>query len=353
MAGQRTSLASLAGQKVEDVPGRGIPMLVSLDLSRVVPTPLNPRFDFGGPEKLRELGESMRRRQLQPIVVVSRTPYLKLFPEHTDRVGTTTYVIANGERRYRAANLVGLGTIEAVIREGVVGSRRDFLDAVLSENLDRMNFDPVEEARAVEQMVVEFGSARAVAEHRGKHEAWVSQRRSLLRLSPDMQALVSSRQMPVEKARNLAKAIKDRGLDDLGQAEWWEQEQAARALVPRGRKELPAPAHPPATTARAEDLTAVKSSGSPAVRRGADDLPQTSPSSPGRPPTASPAAADSVTPSTAAVRGTENLTAVKPSTPGNTLQLPWDSPEELDRILRENMTPECRTTLAKLLSVAD
>ncbi|MFJ8746207.1 ParB/RepB/Spo0J family partition protein [Embleya sp. NPDC127516] len=350
MAGQRTSLASLAGQKVEDIPGRTMPTLVSLELGRIVPTPLNPRTEFGGTETLRELGESMRRRQLQPIVVVSRTLYLKLFPEHTDRIGTTTYVIANGERRYRAATQVGLGTIEAVIREGIASSRKEFLDAVLSENLDRMNFDPIEEARAVEQMVVEFGSARAVAEHRGKHEAWVSQRRSLLRLSPAMQALVSSRQMPVEKARNLAKAIKDLGLDDASQVAWWDEERAARASVPRGRKELAAPS--PASVEQPEDLTAVKPQVLPPVRE-AVDLPRASTSSPGRPPAASPVAASPVTPPATGVRESGNLTAVKSSPPEPAPALPWDSPEELDRILREYMTPESRTALAKLLSIAD
>jgi ParB/RepB/Spo0J family partition protein len=346
MAGQRTSLASLAGQKVEDVPGRDRPTLATLDLSRVVPTPLNPRTDFGTTEKLRELGESMRRRQLQPIVVVSRTSYLKRFPEHADRIGTVTYVIANGERRFRAAGIVGLETIEVVIREAVAASRIDFLDAVLSENLDRMNFDPIEEARAVEQMVVEFGSARAVAEHRGKHETWVSQRRSLLRLSPEMQVLVGTRQMPVEKARKLAKAVKDRNLDAGAQAAWWENEQAAKALVPKGRRELPQPAP---ETGR-EDLTAVKSGQSSEDPPGGIPRPAAAPDPSDQPESPSGASTTEV-PTAAVPRGPENLTAVKYPPTRHVPGLPWDSPEELDRILREHMTPESRTVLAKLLTI--
>lgn len=284
MAGRRTSLAALAGQTVEDVPGRNDPTLLRLTLDKAVPTPLNKRLNFGTDEELAELGESLRREQLQPIVVVSRAPYLKLFPEHAEHVGTTTYVIINGERRYRAAKAVDLGTIETVVRDKIATSRKGLLDAVLSENIERKNLDPIEEAHAVEALVAEFGSARAVAEHRGKHEAWVSQRRSLLRLSPAMQELVRGRDMPVEKARKLAKAVKDQGLTEHQQSEWWDTE---RRIPQQGS----------APSERKKNLTAVKSR-------------QRSPEP----------------------------------------KLPWDSPSELNVLLRRHMTPEDRTTLVQLLT---
>ncbi|MFI7246368.1 ParB/RepB/Spo0J family partition protein [Streptomyces qinglanensis] len=254
MAGRRTSLASLAGGKVEDVPGRGDATLVRLPLSKIVRTALNKRIDFGTQEQLTELGHSMERQQLQPIVVVSRVSYLRCFPEQTEHVGEATYVLANGERRLRAARQVNLHTIEAVIREEVAANRKTFLDAVATENLDRKNLDPIEEALTVETMVAEFGSARAVAEHRGKHETWVSQRRSLLRLSPAMQQLVREKTMPVEKARKLAKAVKDNNLDDDQQAQWWGDEQAAPLA------KAPVNGQPPAQRKPSqENLTAVKS----------------------------------------------------------------------------------------------
>ncbi|MFI1585638.1 ParB/RepB/Spo0J family partition protein [Embleya sp. NPDC020630] len=334
MAGQRTSLASLAGHKVEDVPGRDAPTLVHLALEIVTATPLNRRTDFGTDDEQRELGESMRRRQLQPIVVVSRVPYLKQFPEHTDRVGAATYVVINGERRYRSAKRVGLATIEAVIRDGLTASRKDLVDAVLTENLDRKTLNPIEEAAAVEVMVAEFGSARAVAEHRGKHETWVSQRRSLLRLSPEMQQLVISRAMPIEKARKLAKAIKDHDLDAEQQAQWWTDDRAG-ALRERDSPAIAAGAPP-----LVENLTAVKSGGSAARPR-----PEPDASSNGSriPATRVPA----VTPSSAT-----NLTAVKSPDPQAGV-LPWSSPEELDRILREKMTNDDRLDLAELLMLED
>lgn len=251
MGGQRTSLAGLAAQKVETVPGRDQATLVKMLVSTIAPTPVNPRADFGSKEELVELGESMRRQQLAPVVVVSRASYLKLFPEHAEQVDAATYVLANGERRFRAAQAAGLETIEAVIREGVAQDRKTFVDAVVTENVDRKNFDPIEEALAVEALVKEFGTARAVAEHRGAGESWVSQRRSLLRLAPDMQQLVRKRVMPVEKARHLAKAIKDQGLDGEQQREWWEAELGRPKVRERQQGESPPRAEP-------ENFTAVK-----------------------------------------------------------------------------------------------
>lgn len=350
MAGQRTSLASLAGGKVEDVPGRGDPTLVHLALAKVAPTPLNPREDFGTADELLELGQSMARRQLAPIVVVSRPSYVKLFPEHTEQVQEATYVIANGERRYRAAAEAGLKLIECVIREQVADSRADFLDAVLSENIDRKNFDPIEEARAIEAMVKEFGSARAVAEHRGKHETWVSQRRSLLRLAPSVQEMVRARKgdkkMPVETARKLAKAIKDQGLDERGQLDWWEAEQGRPKPERRPAASPPvAPSPRPEQSAAAvlepENLTAVKSA--PPV----SSVPQQVHPRPDEHRTA-PDPAVSVPP-------TESLTPEpRPAAASVAVaDVPWNDPQVMRDLLLERMEQDNRRKLARMLAAKD
>lgn len=202
--GRRTSLASLGGDPVETVPGQNDPVLVRLPLAKLIPTPLNPRTDFGGPDSLTELGESMRKRQLQPVVVIGRVSYLNLFPEHTEEVGAASHVIVTGERRYRGARQIGLPSVAAVILEEIATSRADVLDAVLSENIDRKNFDPIEEAVAVRTMVKECGTAVAAAARFRRTGGWVSQRLSLLRLAPEVQVLVRSGQVPVRDARVLA-----------------------------------------------------------------------------------------------------------------------------------------------------
>lgn len=198
MAPRRRTLADLANDEVEDVPGSSEPLLTHIPVDQIAPTPVNTRTDFGPPEKLAELGESVRVRQLQPVVVVPVKRYLALFPEHEEQVKAAAYVLANGQRRWLAVREVKLPTIHALVREDskIVGSRADFMDAVFSENIDRQDFNPIEEARAVEAMVAECGSAEVAAERWRKSPGWISQRRALLKLTPELQALVISGELP-------------------------------------------------------------------------------------------------------------------------------------------------------------
>jgi ParB family chromosome partitioning protein len=233
-AGKRTSLATLAGAKVDDVPGQSDPLLLTLPLAKMVPTRFNPRRNFGTEEQLRDFGLVLKKRQLQPAVVVSRSGYLKLWPEEADHVGDAPYVIANGERRYRGSLAAGLTTLDVVHNEQVAASRGDFLDAVMSENIDREDLDPIERALGIETMVQQLGGADKVAAYYGKTNGWVSQQRKLLKLAPDLQDLVSSREMPIRVGRNIA------GLPQDEQAAAWRGELEGRSskkeeVGPRGR----------------------------------------------------------------------------------------------------------------------
>ncbi|MET9436966.1 ParB N-terminal domain-containing protein [Streptomyces sp. NPDC006551] len=241
MAGRRTSLASLAGAKVDEVPGKSDPLLLSLPTHRLVATRFNPRRNFGTDDELRAFGEILTRQQLQPAVAVSKAAYLKLWPDEADEVGEATYVIANGERRLRASILVGRPTLEVILKEDVADSRATFLDAVLSENNDREDLDPIERALGIETMVAELGGAEQVAQHYKKTAGWVSQQRSLLKLTPELQRLVSLGEMPVRFARGIASK------PAAEQAAAWREEQEARTAAkqrPPQRKRTPAPAAP-------------------------------------------------------------------------------------------------------------
>ncbi|MEW2402217.1 ParB N-terminal domain-containing protein [Streptomyces sp. NPDC046862] len=244
MAGRRTSLVSLAGQKVDDVPGRSDPLLLSVPLDKLVPTRFNPRRRFGTEAELREFGEKLAKEQLQPAVVVSRTAYLKLWPEEAEYVGQAAYVIANGERRYRASRLVGRPALEVVHKEDVAKSRADFLDAVQSENNDRENLDPIERALGIDIMVTQLDGADPVAVYYGKTKGWVSQQRKLLKLTAELQELVAVGEMPIRVARDIA------GLPQEVQAAAWkekleqrrlEKEAAARLRLERSQPNEPAP----------------------------------------------------------------------------------------------------------------
>ncbi|GGS09004.1 MULTISPECIES: ParB/RepB/Spo0J family partition protein [Streptomyces] len=191
MAGKRVSLASLAGSKVEAVPGASRPDLIHVHPNLVAPTPLNPRRAFDETE-LVELGEDMRNGQLQPCVAVNKTAYLKLYPEHADQLpDTCRYVMAAGERRWRAARQVGLDNLDLMLRHDLTETRVRFLAAVLSENVQRANFNPIEEADGLRAMLeLHDGNQAAAARAMGKSKAWFNQRIGLLRLSDEMVQLV-------------------------------------------------------------------------------------------------------------------------------------------------------------------
>jgi ParB family transcriptional regulator, chromosome partitioning protein len=189
--GKRVSLASLASAKVESVPGASRPDLVHVHPDTVAPTPLNPRQHFDETE-LAELGEDMRSGQLQPCVAVPKSAYLKLYPEHADQLpDACRYVMAAGERRWRAAVNVGLDSLDVLLRHDLTESRIRFLAAVLSENVQRANFNPIEEANGLRAMLdLHDGNQSAAAKAMGKSKQWFNQRIGLLRLTDEMVQLV-------------------------------------------------------------------------------------------------------------------------------------------------------------------
>ncbi|NUH42910.1 hypothetical protein HUF15_40545 [Streptomyces samsunensis] len=339
MAGRRTSLASLAGAKVDDVPGKSDPLLLTLPLTKLVPTRFNPRRNFGTDEDLKDFGLVLKKRQLQPAVVVSRSGYLKLWPDEEPNVGDASYIIANGERRYRGSLAAGLPTLNVVHNEDVATSRADFLDAVLSENNDREDLDPIERAIGIETMVAELGGADQVAGHYQKTKGWVSQQRKLLKLTPELQELVSSGELPVRVGREIA------GLPPGEQASAWAEEvrrrEAAKAVprtrTPKQSKPAPLPAQkPPASKSEPTEQQT-----KPEAEAQRD---QTQPeTSTDRPFTA-------VNQNREEPSGVETQQGQPPQLePVPVEAMPWGDPQAVARIVSERMPGEDRRTLGKLL----
>ncbi|MEU1377957.1 ParB N-terminal domain-containing protein [Streptomyces triculaminicus] len=210
--------------------------LLRVPVARIAPNLVNPRTNFGSEEELQDLGKSLQRRQVQAVLVVTRAAYLKLWPENAEKVGNVDVVIVSGERRYRAAKAVAMPALDCVINDDVAESRKTFIEAVVSENVDRANFDPIEEAYAIEALVAEFGTGRAVAQHFERADGWVSQRRLLTHLVPALQDQVRQRTMPVEVARNLGKLARDNEWSAEEQAAWWAKEQQKRQEAVEERK---------------------------------------------------------------------------------------------------------------------
>ncbi|MFD6149412.1 ParB/RepB/Spo0J family partition protein [Streptomyces sp. NPDC060243] len=280
-----------------DIPDtRAAGRLLKVPLGRLAPNNVNPREDFGTEDDLLDLGRSLARRQIHAVPVVSKSAYLTLWPEHEEQIGNVDYVIVSGERRFHAATTIGMNSLECVVNDEVAETHQTFLDAVVSENIDRQNFDFIEEARAVEALVAAFGTASAVARHYERVEGWVSQRRILLHLAPAVQDLVRKSEIPLRQARNLAKFARDGEWSEEKQLEWWEEEQRSRAALSAQRKEArkkvaeARPRETPETSQpRTQETTTAGSTGVPpqtrdtGLYRGKDSQPKT-PSTEGGPP---------------------------------------------------------------------
>lgn len=160
--------------------------------------PRNPRDSIGDLDDLASIVDF----QLQPIVVVTRSAYCGLYP---DSEISTKWVVVLGNRRLAAAHKFGRNELDIVVRDDLAKSRATLLAAAIAENVDRAGFDVIEEAKAVDGLVHELGSADAAAAHLKKSKTWVSHRRALLKLTPELQEATRRGDLAIRTARSLAR----------------------------------------------------------------------------------------------------------------------------------------------------
>ncbi len=198
--GQRTNLASLAGVVGDRSPVENLaagPGSRHVPLNDLTANPRNPREDVGSLDDLSSIADM----QLQPAVVVSKAAYLALYPE--DPI-TTKYVVINGCRRLAAATKYGLSDLDVVVNDAIARDRITLISASITENVDRQDFDVIEEAKAVETLVAECANTEEAAARLHRTKGWVSQRRALLRLAPELQTALRRGELAIREARSLA-----------------------------------------------------------------------------------------------------------------------------------------------------
>ncbi|MFZ0718180.1 ParB/RepB/Spo0J family partition protein, partial [Mycobacterium sp.] len=118
---------------------------------------------------------------------------------------TTRFVVINGCRRLAAAHKYGRTDLAVVINDDIARDRVTLISASIAENVDRQDFDVIEEAKAVEALVKECGSGIEAATRLRKTQAWVSQRRALLELAPQLQTALRRGELAIRDARSLAR----------------------------------------------------------------------------------------------------------------------------------------------------
>lgn len=180
--------------------------LKKLPIERLKPGKYQPRRDIH-PEALEELAASIRQQGImQPVVVRP--------------LGAGLYEIIAGERRWRAAQLAGLETIPALVRDA---EDRDVVALALIENLQREDLNPVEEALALQRLQKEFElTQQQVADAVGKSRSSITNLLRLLQLHRDVRRMLEHGDLEMGHARALL------GLEEGLQLD------AARQVVARG-----------------------------------------------------------------------------------------------------------------------
>jgi ParB family chromosome partitioning protein len=167
------------------------PRLTQLPIDVLERGRYQPRVDMRE-ETLTELAESIRAQGIvQPIVV-------RPLPNPAGKA-EKRYEIVAGERRWRAAQLAGLDSVPAVVREL---SDHAALAIALIENIQRENLNPIEEAVSLRRLVDEFDMTHgSVAEAVGRSRAAVSNLLRLLELPVPVRKMLEERELDMGHAR--------------------------------------------------------------------------------------------------------------------------------------------------------
>lgn len=165
------------------------PSLQHISIDLLVRGKYQPRQYFD-PEKLKELADSIKSTGglLQPIVVRP--------------LAASKYEIVAGERRWRAAQLAGLGEVSCLVFEY---SDEQALQAAIVENISRADLNPIEEAQAYQRLIDDFHYLHEeVAASVGKSRTVITNSLRLLKLDSRVQELLINGQLSEGHGKILA-----------------------------------------------------------------------------------------------------------------------------------------------------
>ncbi|MGL5097615.1 MAG: ParB/RepB/Spo0J family partition protein, partial [Planctomycetia bacterium] len=155
----------------------------TVPLRDVVPSPFNPRVVRDDDPKVKELAKSIAvYGVLQPIAV-------RPHPENKLR-----YEILFGERRWRASRVAERTDIRVQVFDVDDHTAKEI---TVTENLQREDLQPLEEARGVATLLADGWDVETVADRLGKPRGWVARRSRLVKLSPQWQQAANDPDHPV------------------------------------------------------------------------------------------------------------------------------------------------------------
>lgn len=165
----------------------GEEMILQIPIEKIKTNPHQPRSDFNH-EGLEDLTNSIKEHGIiQPLIVT---------------VTDDGYQLIAGERRLKAAQILELKTVPAIIREA---EEQQKLELSLVENLQRKDLNPVEEAVAYQRLIDEFNLTQdQVAQKVGKSRAVITNTLRLLSLPTEIQKALIAGKINYSTARVIA-----------------------------------------------------------------------------------------------------------------------------------------------------
>ncbi|MCL2086441.1 MAG: ParB/RepB/Spo0J family partition protein [Oscillospiraceae bacterium] len=169
---------------------RAVNNVVELPVAEIAPNPSQPRFIFDDYE-LSQLAVSIQQNGVLQPITVRRVS------------GERPYELISGERRLRAAKLISLDTIPAIVIEA--DDRNSAVLAIL-ENIQRSDLNFIEEALAIKGLIEHFGITQEEAAAKlGVAQSTVANKLRLLRLTDEEKAAVLRYRLNERQARALLK----------------------------------------------------------------------------------------------------------------------------------------------------
>ena len=180
-----------------DVPGR---RELIIDISEIRPNPYQPRKDFD-PDALNELAESIKLHGIfTPLLV---------------RKGVNGYDLIAGERRLRAARIVGLPTVPCIC---VDFTDEQMMEISILENVQREDLNSIEEAQAYDSLIKKLDyTQEKLAERVGKSREYCANIMRLLKLPAEVQQMIIDKKLTSGHARPLLGLKTEEDMLDVAQ----------------------------------------------------------------------------------------------------------------------------------------
>ena len=159
-----------------------------INVNDITPNPFQPRKIFNI-DSLQELAASIQEYGvIQPLIV---------------RITANGLELVAGERRLRASKLAGLYQVPVIVKEF---TDKEVAELAMIENLQREDLHFLEEAEGFQQLITSFAfTQEELAKRMGKNQSTIANKLRLLKLAPEVRAIVTGEKLTERHARSLLK----------------------------------------------------------------------------------------------------------------------------------------------------